>query len=78
MSMRRCTRSSADAASSCTGSGQRAPLLELGIHRLLCFVSVTPLVEPAYCPGDQGLVNWRTFAYGWHVHRLGRPAPGGG
>jgi hypothetical protein len=60
------------------GSGQRAPLLELGIHRLLCFVSVTPLVEPAYCPGDQGLVNWRTFAYGWHVHRLERPAPGDG
>jgi hypothetical protein len=60
------------------GSGQRAPLFELGIHRLLCFVSVTPLVDPAYCPGDRGLVYWRTFAYGWHVHRLARPAPDGG
>jgi hypothetical protein len=60
------------------GSGQRAPLFELGIHRLLCFVSVAPLVDPAYCPGDRGLVYWRTFAYGWHVHRLARPGPDGG
>jgi hypothetical protein len=58
-------------------SGQRTLLLELGVHRLLCPVSVRPLVDPTYCPSDRGLIDRRPFAYGWQVHRLARPSADG-
>ncbi len=53
---------------------QRARLLELGLQRLLCRMSGRPLIDPAYCPTDRGLIYWRTFSCGWQVHRLPRAA----
>jgi hypothetical protein len=67
------------------GSAQRARLLEVGLHRLLCPLRIGAWDAPAYCAGDRGPVARRAFAYGWQVHRLapapapgpaGRPAPG--
>ena len=57
-------------------AGQHIDLTEIGIHRLLCHVSTGRFVDRSYCPGDRGLIDRRTFSYGWQVHRLGRP-PGG-
>jgi hypothetical protein len=56
--------------------GHRTPVLELGLHRLLCRVGVRPFLDPTYCPADRGLLDRRTFSYGWQVHRLGPSAPG--
>ena len=52
-------------------AARQARLTEIGIHRLLCRVAVSPLVEPGYCPGDRGVFDWQIFSYGWRVHRLG-------
>jgi hypothetical protein len=56
-------------------AGQRRRLLELGVHRLLCRASAHGRVDPTYCPTDRGVIYWRTFSYGWQLHRLGPPAP---
>ena len=53
---------------------QRVRLLEVGIHRLLCPVAVRPFIDTTYCPSHRGLVDVRTFSYGWRVHRLARRA----
>ena len=53
---------------------QRVRLLEVGIHRLLCPVAVRPFIDTTYCPTHRGLVDARTFCYGWRVHRLARRA----
>ena len=57
-------------------AGQHVALPEIGIHRLLCHVSTSRFTDGTYCPGDRGIIERRTFSYGWQVHRLGRP-PGG-
>ena len=54
--------------------GQRRRLLELGVHRLLCRVSAHARLDATYCPTDRGVIYWRTFSYGWQLHRLGPPA----
>ena len=53
---------------------QRVRLLEVGIHRLLCPVAGRPFIDTTYCPSNRGLVDARTFSYGWRVHRLARRA----
>jgi hypothetical protein len=53
---------------------QRVGLVEVGVHRLLCPLAIHPLIDVTYCPSDRGVVYARTFAYGWQVHRLPRPA----
>jgi hypothetical protein len=55
-------------------TAQHAPLVELGLHRLLCHLAVSPVFDATYCPGDRGVIYRRTFSYGWQVHRLVRPA----
>jgi hypothetical protein len=50
--------------------GQHTPVFELGVHRWLCRVGVRPVLDPTYCPDDRGMLDWRTFSYGWQVHRL--------
>jgi hypothetical protein len=57
-------------------AAQHAHLVELGIHRLLCHVTASPLTDPTFCPIDRGVVDRRTFSYGWQVHRLVRPGAG--
>ena len=52
-------------------TAQHAPLVELGLHRLLCPLAVSPIRDVTYCPGDRGLIDRRTFSYGWRVHRVG-------
>ena len=47
-------------------------ILEIGIQRLLCRIAVGRVSDPTYCPADRGLLDRRTFAYGWQVHRLPR------
>ena len=51
---------------------ERTPLLELGLHRLLCPLAVGPVADPTYCAAGLGLIDRRTFAYGWQVHRIRR------
>jgi len=53
---------------------QRVRLLELGIHRLFCPVAGRSFIDTTYCPSHRGVVDARTFSYGWRVHRLGRRA----
>ena len=53
-------------------SSQHRDVLEVAFHRLLCRVTVRPILDPAYCPGERGAVYRGTFSYGWQVHRLGR------
>jgi hypothetical protein len=55
-------------------TAQRIGILEIGLHRLLCPLGVGPVFDPTYCPHDRGLIFRRTFAYGWQVHRVVRPA----
>jgi hypothetical protein len=55
-------------------AAQHTRLVEFGIHRLLCHVSGSPLIDTTYCPRDRGVIDRRVFSYGWQVHRLGRPA----
>jgi hypothetical protein len=49
-------------------------LVELGLHRLLCPLARAPFVDATYCPSGRGVVDARTFSYGWQVHRRARPA----
>jgi hypothetical protein len=51
-----------------------AAVVEVGLHRLLCHVTASPLIGAGYCPNDRGLIAWRPFTYGWQVHRVGPPA----
>ena len=51
-------------------AARQARLTEIGIHRLLCRVAVSPLAEPGYCPGDRGVFDWQVFSYGWRVQSL--------
>jgi hypothetical protein len=53
---------------------QHTRLVEFGIHRLLCHITESPLIDASYCPRDRGVIDRRIFSYGWQVHRLGRPA----
>ena len=55
-------------------AGERTRVLELGLHRLLCRARVSPSADATYCPADRPVTYRRTFAYGWQVHRLRRPA----
>jgi hypothetical protein len=55
-------------------ASQHIRLVEFGIHRLLCHVTESPLIDASYCPRDRGVIDRRIFSYGWQVHRLGRPA----
>jgi hypothetical protein len=52
-------------------SVQQRRVLELAFHRLLCHVTVRPLLDPTYCPRDRGVIYRATFSYGWQVHQLG-------
>lgn len=52
---------------------QRARLVELGLHRLLCHATRSPLIDTTYCPSDRRVITRRIFTYGWQVHRLPRP-----
>jgi hypothetical protein len=45
-------------------------LVEFGLHRLLCPVARYPFGDATYCPRDRGVVDARTFSYGWVVHRF--------
>lgn len=54
---------------------QRVGILEFGIGRLLCRVAVAPILDPTYCPTERGLIERRTFTYGWQVHRLVHARP---
>jgi len=47
-------------------------LLELGLHRHLCRVARRPFIDVTFCAGERGVVDGRTFTYGWQVHRLSR------
>jgi hypothetical protein len=53
---------------------QHTRLVEVGLHRLLCRVAPTPILDGAFCPGDRLIIDARSFSYGWQVHRLGRPS----
>ena len=55
-------------------AGEHSRIVELGIHRLLCPLAVRPVIDPAFCPSDRGVIDYRTFSYGWQVHRLLRPS----
>lgn len=55
-------------------TAQHTRLVELGIQRLLCPLAVRPITDATYCPSDRGVLDRRTFSYGWQVHRLVRPA----
>jgi hypothetical protein len=48
----------------------QARLVELGIHRWLCLVTVRPFIDPTFCPGDRPVLDRRLFTYGWQVHHL--------
>jgi hypothetical protein len=54
-------------------AAERTWLVELGIHRLLCRAIARPLLDATYCPDDRAVIDYRTFSYGWQVHRRGRP-----
>ena len=51
-------------------SVQLTGILEIGLQRLLCRIAVGRVFDPTYCPAGRGLIDRRTFAYGWQVHRL--------
>ena len=52
---------------------RQARLLELGLHRPLCRLARRPFIDVTFCAGERGVVDGRTFIYGWQVHRLTRP-----
>jgi hypothetical protein len=56
-------------------AAQHTWLVEFGMHRLLCHVAGSPLLDGAYCPSNREVIDSRTFSYGWQVHRRGRPDP---
>jgi hypothetical protein len=49
---------------------ERAAVLELGVHRLLCRVARPRLIDYSYCGTGRGVIFRRTFSYRWQVHRL--------
>ena len=49
---------------------RHARLFELGLYRPLCRLARPPFGDVAFCASDRGVVDRRTFTYGWHVHRL--------
>jgi hypothetical protein len=51
-------------------AAERTPVLELATHRLLCRLWIAPPRDATYCPADRGVISWRTFVYGWQVHRV--------
>ena len=51
---------------------RHARLVEVGLHRWLCRVTVRPLFDPSFCPGDRPVLDRRLFSYGWQVHRAMR------
>jgi hypothetical protein len=54
------------------GRHQRAPVVEVGMHRLICRLGIPPpLSDASYCPKDRGILYRETFSYGWWVHQLG-------
>ena len=53
-------------------AAQHTRLVEVGIHRLLCQVTPKPIIDGAYCPSDRGVIDARSFSYGWQVHRRWR------
>jgi hypothetical protein len=55
-------------------AAQHTHLVEVAIHRLLCHITVSSLIDPTYCPSDRGVIDRRIFSYGWQVHRLMRSA----
>jgi hypothetical protein len=55
-------------------AAQHTHLVEVGIHRLLCRITLSSLIEPTYCPSDRRMIDRRIFSYGWQVHRLMPPA----
>jgi hypothetical protein len=55
---------------------QHTRLVEVGLHRLLCHVTGSPLTDASYCPSDRRVIDRRMFSYGWQVHRLRPPAAG--
>ena len=57
-------------------SERQARIVELGLQRLLCPLAVHPVLDVSYCPADRGVLDRRTFRYGWQVHRLVRPTAG--
>src|SRR2546428_13651824 len=59
-------------------AGRHTRVLELGIHRLLCHLPVSPRIDATYCPSDRGVIYRQTFSYGWQVHRLPPPPAGRG
>jgi hypothetical protein len=54
---------------------QDTPLIQLGMHTLLCYATPVQITDTGYCPSDRRLIDRRPFSYGWQVHRLG-PSPG--
>jgi len=53
---------------------RHARLLEVSLHRQLCRLARRPFVDVTFCAGDRGVIDGRTFTYGWQVHRLSPPA----
>jgi hypothetical protein len=51
-------------------AAERTPVLEVATHRLLCRLWIAPPRDATYCPADRGVISWRTFVYGWQVHRV--------
>jgi len=47
--------------------------VEIGLQRLLCRVARAPLVDVTFC-ARSGVIDARTFTYGWQVHRLSHAA----
>jgi hypothetical protein len=56
--------------------GRQTRIVEIGLQRLLCPFAVRPVLDITYCPRDRGVLDGRTFSYGWQVHRLVRPVAG--
>ncbi|HEV8614801.1 MAG TPA: hypothetical protein VGU22_04845 [Methylomirabilota bacterium] len=53
-------------------AARRTDVVEVGLHRLLCRVAASPILDATYCPSDRGMIHRRTFSYGWQVHRHDR------
>jgi hypothetical protein len=48
---------------------ERTALVEIALQRALCPLGLAA-VDATSCPPGRGLLDRRTFAYGWQVHRL--------
>jgi hypothetical protein len=53
---------------------EHTPLIQFGLHGLLCHVTPDWLTDAGYCPNDRRLIDRRPFSYGWQIHRLGPAA----